>query len=150
MEAAFGKPRARRLIDHVLQLAAVNGELRHLEAGVEPTQFAPDFLPEAVEIEQLVGADGDRVEPLEEAELLELLDRVRQRVDADAELADGVGLLEDFAIDAARMQHQRGDEPADSAADDDGLHHSTTLQRETAGHSCPARNPRSIAHQPYG
>ena len=34
----------------------------------------------------------------------------------------GVGLLEHFAVDAARMQHQRGGQPADAAADDNDFH----------------------------
>src|ERR1041385_82309 len=112
METALAEPRARRLIDHALQAPTMDRELRYVEARVEPALFAPDLLPEAVEIEQLVGADRDRVEPLQQPQLLQLLDGVRQRVDADPELADGVGLLVDLAIDAARMQHQRGDKPA--------------------------------------
>ena len=111
MEAALAEPRARRLIDHALQPAAMDRELRHVEAGVGAAQLAPDLLAEAVDVEQLVGADRDRVEPLQQAELLQLLDGVRQRVDADAELADAVGLLVDLAVDAARMQHQRGGSP---------------------------------------
>ena len=122
MKAALAEPRARRLIDHALQLAAMDRELRHVEARVGAAQLAPDLLPEAVEVEQLVGADRDRVEPLQQAELLQLLDGVRQRVDADAELADAVGLLVDLAVDAARMQHQRGGQPAHASADNDGLH----------------------------
>src|SRR3954469_4741091 len=47
---------------------------------------------------------------------------MRQRVDADAELADGIGLFEQFAVDAARAQHQRSGEAADAASDDDCLH----------------------------
>ncbi len=90
-------------------------------------QLVPDFLPEAVEIEQLVGADRHRVEPLEQAEFLQLLDRVRQRVDADAKLADAIALLVDLAVDATRMQHQRGDEPAHAPADNDDLHARDTL-----------------------
>ena len=62
------------------------------------------------------------VEPLEEAEAAELGDRVRQRVDADAELADRIRLLVDLARNAARVQHQRGRKAADAAADDDGFH----------------------------
>src|ERR1043166_6807248 len=101
-DAPFAQPRARRLIDHPLQPAAVNRELRHLVAGVEPARLAPDLLAEAVGVEQLVGADAHRVEPLEQAELRELLDGVRQRVDADAEFAHRLRLLVDLAVDAAR------------------------------------------------
>ena len=130
----FAEPRAHRLIDHALQAAAVNGELRHVEAGIDAARLAPDLLAEAVGVEQLVGADGDGVEPLQQAELLELLDGVRQRVDADAELADAVGLLEHLAVDAAGMQHQRGGQAADPAADNDRLHDSThTRNAQPAG-----------------
>ena len=105
-------------------------ELRHVVAGIEAARLAPDFLAVAVEIIQLVGADRGRIEPVQQPEAGEFADRMRQRVDADAEFADGVGLLEQFAVDAARAQHQRGGEAADAASDDDRLHplklHSTT------------------------
>src|SRR5205085_10005666 len=112
---------------------------------------APDLLTEAVQIGQLVGADRDRVEPLEQAELFQFLDRVRQRIDADAELADGVGLLINLALDAARMQHQRGDEPAHTSADDDGLHALDT-GRYAARHFCPRarRNQSPGSHTVSG
>src|SRR5205085_1399086 len=99
--------------------------LRHVVAGVEPARLAPDLLAEAVGVEQFIGADADRIETVEEAELGELLDGVRQGVDADAELAHRVRLLVDLAVDAARMQHQRGGQPADAAADNDGFHDPT-------------------------
>src|SRR3954466_14297549 len=47
---------------------------------------------------------------------------MRQRVDADAEFADAFGLFEQFTIDAARAQHQRGGEAADAASNDDCFH----------------------------
>jgi hypothetical protein len=122
MEAALTESRAGCLIDHALQAAAMDRELRHVETRIGAALLAPDLLAEPVHVEQLVGADRDRVEPLQEPEFLELLDGVRQRVDTDAELADGVSLLVDLAMDAACMQHQCGDEPANSSADDDGLH----------------------------
>ncbi len=52
-------------------------------------------------------------------------DRVGQGVDADAELADLVGLLINLAVDAAGVQHQRGGQPADAAAYDDDFHAGT-------------------------
>ena len=106
-------------------------ELRHVVARVEAARLAPDLLAEAVGVDQFVGADRDRVEPLKQPELLQFLDRVRQRVDADAELAHALGLLEQLAVDAARMQHQSRGETANSAADDDDLHgQSLTLQTQ--------------------
>ena len=121
----FAEPRPHRLVDHALQPAAMDRELRNVVAGVEAARLAPDLLAEAVGVEQLVGADRDRVEPLEQAELGQFLDGVRQRVDADAELADGVRLLEDFAVDPARVQHQRRYQAADAATCDDHLHDNT-------------------------
>ena len=118
----FAEPRAHGVVDHALQPAAMDGELRDLVARIGAARLAPDLLAEPVGVDQLVGADADRIEPVEQPELRQLLDRVRQRVDADAELAHRVGLLVDFAVDPARMQHQRGGEPADPAADDDRLH----------------------------
>ena len=109
-------------VDHALQPAAMDRELRHVMAGIDAAGFAPDFLAVAVEIIKLVGADRDVVELLQQAEAGEFADRMRQRVDADAEFADGVGLLEQLAVDAAGPQHQRGGKAADTAADDNRLH----------------------------
>ena len=125
VDLAFAEAGAGRLIDDALQLAAMDRELRHVEAGIQAAQFVPDGLAEAVGVEQFVGADGDRVEPLEQAELFQFADRVRQRVDADAEFADGVGLLKNLAVDAAGMQHQRRGQAANASADDDDFHAET-------------------------
>src|SRR5262249_54249597 len=57
--------------------------------------------------------------------LAQFLDRMGQRVDPDAELANGVRLLVDLAVDPAAMQHERGGQTADAAADNDDLHRST-------------------------
>ena len=122
VQAAFAEPRTHRLVDHALQPAAMDRELRHVVAGIDAARLAPDLLAEAVGVDQLVGADRDGVEPLHQAELLQFLDGMRQRVDADAEFADALGLLEQLAVDAAGMQHQGRGEPADPAADDNDLH----------------------------
>src|SRR5207244_9110042 len=90
VQPAFAEPRAHRLVDHALQLAAMHRELRHVIAGIDTARFAPDLLPEAVGVDQLMGANRNGVEPLQQAELLQFLDRVRQRVDADAKLANAV------------------------------------------------------------
>src|SRR5712672_2650853 len=45
-------------VDHALQAAAMDRELRHVVAGVEPTRLAPDFLAVTVEIIQLVGTNS--------------------------------------------------------------------------------------------
>jgi len=48
-----------------------------------------------------------------------------QRVDADAELTNGIRLLVELAVDTTGMQHERGGQTADAAADNDDLHRST-------------------------
>src|SRR5260221_6362635 len=94
-------------MDHALQPAAMNRELRHVMPRIDAAGFAPDFLTMAVEIIKFVGADRDIVELLQQAEAREFADRMRQRIDADAELADGVRLLEQFPAHAAGPPHQR-------------------------------------------
>src|SRR6516165_1969773 len=124
MDVPLADAVAHGVVDHALQPAAMDRKLGHVIAGVEPARFAPYLLAEAIGIEQLIGADSDRIEPLQKPERGELLDRMRQRIDADAELADLVGLLEHLALDAARVQHQCSGEPADPAACDDHFHDS--------------------------
>src|SRR5262249_45308744 len=99
MNAALAEPRTHRLVDHALQSAAMHRNLRHVMACIQAARLAPDLLAEAVGVDQLEGADGDGVEPLHQTELLQLLDGMRQRVDANPELPDAFGLLEQFAID---------------------------------------------------
>ena len=107
-----------RAMDHALQAAAMHRELRHVVAGIEPARLAPDFLAVAIEIIQHVGANGGGVEPVQQSQARQFADRMRQRVDADAKFANGVGLFEQFAIDTPRAQHQRGGEAANTASDD--------------------------------
>src|SRR5438270_12839792 len=57
VDAAFAEPRPHRLINDALQPAAMDGELRHVVAGVEAARLAPDLLAEAVGVDQLVRAD---------------------------------------------------------------------------------------------
>src|SRR6516164_7096080 len=135
VDARLAEPGAHRLVDDRLQPAAVDGELRHLVTRVGAAQLAPDLLPEAVGVEQLVGSDSHRVEAIEQPELAQFLDRMRQRVDSDAEFTNGVRLLVDLAVDPAGVQHERGGQAADAAADNDDLHRPT--------HE-PTRNSRRI------
>ena len=122
MDTLLTDPFAHGVMDHAMQPAAMDRKLRHVIAGVEPARFAPDLLTEAIGIEQLIGAYRDRIEPLQKSECAKLLDRMRQRIDADAKLADLVGLLEHLALDAACVQHQRGGESANAAACDNYFH----------------------------
>src|ERR1700688_2973484 len=115
-------------------------------AGIDAAGFAPDFLAMAIEVIKLVGADRDVVELLQQAEAGEFADRMRQRIDADAEFADGVRLLEQFAADAAGPQHERRGKAPDTAADDNRLHRptprTTLTQRPLNSHGRSLRRKR--------
>src|SRR5215510_5346469 len=78
-------PGPSRFVEHPLQLATMDGKLRIIIARLETTRFAPEFLAEAVGVNQLSSANRDAIERLQEAELCQFLDRVWERVDADAE-----------------------------------------------------------------
>src|SRR5262245_61848270 len=126
MDARLPKTGADCLVDDGLQAAAMDRELRHLVARVGSAQIAPDLLPEPVGVEQLVGSDPHRIEAIEQSKLRQFFDGVRQRVDADPELSDGIRLLVNVAVDPAGMQHEGGREPTDAAADHDNLHRQLT------------------------
>src|SRR5215203_3532407 len=74
-----------RLIEHLLQLAPVNGKLRIGIARIATTQFAPEILAESVGVDQLIGANRDAIECVKETEFCEFLNGVWKRINADAE-----------------------------------------------------------------
>jgi len=80
-------------------------------------------LAEAVGVDELPGADSRPVQRRQETESRQFLDRMRQHVDADAQLAQFARPLIDFGFDADLVQGQCRGEAADSGADDDNLHH---------------------------
>ena len=144
MDARLAEAGADRLVNDRLQPTAMDRKLRHLIAGVGAAQLAPDLLPEAVGIEQLVGSDSRRIEAIEQPELGQFLDGMGQRIDADAELANSVRLLINLAVDAAGMQHERGRETADAAADDDDLHRVPTTRTTCENNDSQNRSGATI------
>src|SRR3984957_9373348 len=129
--AGVNRVRSQSLLDgavnHALQPAAMDRELRHVMAGVDTADVAPDFLAMAIEIIEHISADRDVVELLQQTKAGEFADRMRQRIDADAEFADRIRLLEQFAPDAAGPQHQPRGQAANTATDDNRLHRTTPL-----------------------
>jgi hypothetical protein len=103
MDPRFPQSGSDRLIDRALKAAAMDRKLRHLVTGIQASRLAPDLLAEPIGVEQLEGADGDGIEALEQTEFGQFLDGVRQRVDADAKLADDVGLLVELSVDPAGL-----------------------------------------------
>src|ERR1700760_323289 len=82
-----------RLMDDALKPSAVNGELRPLMAGFEAALLVPALLAMARQIEQLMGADRDFIEPIQQADACQLADCMGQRADVDPELAAGIRML---------------------------------------------------------
>src|SRR6266851_117738 len=132
-------------VDHALQPAAMNRELRHVMTGIDAAGLAPDFLAVAIEVVKHIGADRYVVEPLQQTEAGEFADRMRQRIDADAEFADGIGLLEQFATNAAGAQPQRSGKASDTAPDDNRLHRPTPRNTLTPGP--PNSHARSLGRK---
>ena len=63
VDARLADAGAHRLIDHLLQSAAVDRELRKFKAGVGAARLAPDLLAGAAQIKKFMGADRDLIEP---------------------------------------------------------------------------------------
>src|SRR5215510_949212 len=111
-------PGPGRLIEHPLQRATMDGKLRIIIACIETTRFAPEFLAEAVGVDQLSGANRDAIERLQETEFCQFLDRVWEHVDADAEFTNAARLLEHLTLNADGVQTQRRRKPTDTPTND--------------------------------
>lgn len=116
------RPIDGRPVQHVLDLAAVDAEHRHVVDGLEASRLVPDRLATAHHGDHLPGADAGPVQGRQQAERRELLDRVRLQVHADAEFAHLGGLLEDLGLDADLVQRQRQRQPADAGPRDRDPH----------------------------
>src|SRR5579872_5757766 len=116
-------------------------------ARVDAAHVAPNFLAMTIEIIEYVSADRDIVKFLQQAELGQFADRVRQGVDADPELADGVGLFEQFTSDAAGAKHQRRGQTTDTATDDNYFHRLNSTQPALSAHETRRTSSNSL---PFG
>src|SRR6266508_1127891 len=97
MNIVLADPCPGRLIEHPLQLTTMDGQLRIIIARIETTRFAPEFLAESVGVDQLIGANSDAIERVEETEFCKFFDRVWERVNTDAEFMNAARLLEHLA-----------------------------------------------------
>lgn len=138
------QPCTHRIEQHAMQLAAMNGKLRRIEARVGAAQLAPNHLAEAVGIDQLARANAGAIERRQQAESGKFLDRVWQRVDANAEFAQLAHLLEHGARDTNIMQRQRRRQPADPTADDQDVHRITAPSLGPAAHIVVVSAPEEL------
>src|SRR5579862_2786710 len=154
MNARFSEPSADRLVDHALKSSAMDRELRDIVASVEPARLAPDLLPKAVGVEQLVSADRNRIKAFEQAEFGQFLDGMRQCIDTDTKFPDGICLLKDFAVDPARVQHKGRHKSADAGPNNNDLHGQTLLATTRVDRKvsvpCAAENATTSPWDGYG
>ena len=71
--------------EHLLQHAAMDGELGPGVAGGDPARFPPDLLPPLGAVDEGRRRDPEGAQLVEEAERVELAHRMGEQVDADAE-----------------------------------------------------------------
>ena len=132
-EALGAEPADRRVEQHLVQVGAVDRNVRPLVAGGHPPRLAIDQLTVAGEERVVLRLAGDRGERILQPQRAQLLDGVRAEVDADAERVDlGRGLEDsDAPGGAGRVQGERQRQPADAAADDDDVHENSRFRRLT-------------------
>ena len=126
MMAGLDRVRAQALLDGLeqqhLKLAAVDRELRPVVTSLDAARLAPDLLTVFIEIEKLLGLDGDLAKRVLQAELGQLATGMRQNIDADTERPDLVHTFKDPAFQAGGMQAQGKRQPANSTADNSDPH----------------------------
>jgi len=110
------------LVQHHLQVAAVDRVLRPVVTERPPARLAPDAAPVPVEVHHLAGRDGGRRERVAEAELGQLAHGVRHQVDPHAERPERGRGVDHDRLDPGGVQRERRREPADTRPRDDHLH----------------------------
>src|SRR5262249_46497827 len=116
-----GPPHERVQQDH-LQVAAMNGELRHVIAGETASWLAVNELAEPVVKAILARGYGHVRERLFEPKRTHLTRRVRQDIDAYPDRLEFGRRLEDPACDSGAMKHQPHRQSADARADNQDFH----------------------------
>src|ERR1700758_2061981 len=76
LDRVIPQPLDDGLVDHALQPAAVDRELRHLMTGIEPTLLVPDLLAVPRQVKQLESADRDLIKAVQQTDAREFAHRV--------------------------------------------------------------------------
>src|SRR6266851_4739724 len=126
-EAVRTEPLLHGVEQDLVQVGAMDREVRPLVAGCPSPRLAVDQLAVAGEEGVVLRLAGDRRERIFQAERAQLFHRMRTEIDADAERTDLRRRLEHAnALRAARgVTSQRQRQPADAAADNDDVHWSS-------------------------
>src|SRR5712691_7635243 len=110
--------RADRVVEHGVQVGAMERVVGKLVAGAAPAGLAVDQLAVLVEERELTRLDADARDRFAEPQLEQPAHRVREKIDADPERLELGGGLVYPAGNAAAVQVKREREPADAAAYD--------------------------------
>ncbi len=110
--------RLDRVVEHGVQIGAMEGVVGKIVAGVAPAGLAVDQLAVLVEEGELARLDADARDRLAQPQLEQSAHRMREKIDADPERLKVAGDLVHAAGDAVRVQVKREREPADAAAYD--------------------------------
>jgi hypothetical protein len=132
-----------RVEQDIVEVAAVNGELRRGIACQPAQRFAVDELTEAIIENRLPGHDGQPRQIAFESQFAQHLARVRQDIDACAQWRELRSRLEHAGPNARAMQRQRERQPPYPGTDDDDFHASPPCR---CGAPCADRNCRM--HRP--
>ena len=133
------------VVDHLLQTAAMDRELRIVEARVQPTQLGPHLLPKPADVMQFLGADADGVKLGQKIERGQLLDGVGQNVDADADFPDLGSLFVNDALDAPPVKHERKRQSAEARACDEHFQRRRSLRLTQAHFACSGGGRKSTS-----
>jgi hypothetical protein len=112
---------------HHLQVAAMDGELRHVVAGETAGRLVVDKLAEAIVETIFARGDGDFCQSLFQAEPTEFARGMRQDIDADTDRLQFGRRFEYAAGDAGAMQHQAKRQAANAGANDEHFHRRLTF-----------------------
>ena len=130
-EGAGAEPLAHGVEQDLVQVGAMDREVRPLVPGRQAPRLAVDQLAVAGEERIVLRLAGDRRERVLQAERAQLLDRMRAEIDADPERADlGRGLEHPDPAGGSRgVDGERQRQPADAAADNDDVHRASARRR---------------------
>ena len=118
LHGSVAEPLPRRVEHHLVQIGAMDRQLRPVVAGEASARLLVDELAMAAVEGELARLDGLRRQRLLQAEFAQLAHGMRQQIDADAERQHVGSGLEHARRDAGLVQAERQRQPADAAADD--------------------------------
>ena len=130
MNPCLAEPLQHGLVEYLQQLTAMNRELGPVIARGAAARLGPDALAVFGVEDQLAGGNADRGEAVQQTKFGQLANRMRQDVDADAQLTDGVsGFINIDLAEAGVMERQGQRHTADTTTDNGDFHPASPTAR---------------------